>query len=172
MASHPGTLAPKRLRPADGSPERGPFGGPPQETSGEPRVWEGSADARFVFIGEKRSWRAIQLGVSWLDGRFAAETLHDEPRTIGLDPTRQRLRNLLFDGPGWILDAAVLEEARVLAPVGPEVVGLGRRVQAAFGRAGIRHLPLIHPAARGTIRRPAAYQAHVATVLERVSQTA
>ncbi|HEV8638552.1 MAG TPA: hypothetical protein VG370_30440 [Chloroflexota bacterium] len=48
---------------------------------------------------------------------------------------------------------------------GVVVVGMGCKVQAELDGAGVGHLRLVHPAARGLIRRRATYQAHVAAVL-------
>ena len=130
------------------------------------------ADGRFpfVFVGERRSPRAMAIGATWEGGRLAAKTLHDALRACGLDPARQVYLNLFAD-PGEA-DAArvirpdILAELRVIAALGAPIVGLGRLVQRALARAGIAHRPLTHPAARGSIRRRATYQAHVATVLE------
>ena len=54
---------------------------------------------------------------------------------------------------------------RSLADEGLPIVGMGRLVQRTLERAGVPHLRLVHPAARGAIRARAAYQAHVAAVL-------
>jgi hypothetical protein len=119
----------------------------------------------FIFVGERRSRRAIQLGVRWEHGRLCARTLHAALRAIGLDPDQQGYVNLYFDAEPPALDEAVLARLRTLAAEGVEIVGLGRIVQRALERAGVDHRQLIHPAARGAIRARAAYQAHVATVL-------
>lgn len=46
------------------------------------------------------------------------------------------------------------------------IVAMGVRVRTTLQRHGIPHLAVVHPAARGTIRRRACYQAHVRSVLE------
>jgi hypothetical protein len=120
---------------------------------------------RYVFVGEKRSRRAIAMGARWESGRLAARTLHDALREAGLEPAEQRYLNAFLDGEGWILDPAALATVRALADAGMPVIGMGRRVQAVLARAGVLHLALVHPAARGAIRARAAYQAHVAAVL-------
>ena len=38
---------------------------------------------RFIFVGERRSRRAIQMGVRWEHGRLCARTLHAALRAIG-----------------------------------------------------------------------------------------
>jgi hypothetical protein len=122
---------------------------------------------RFIFVGERRSRRAIQLGVRWEHGRLCASTLHAALRAIGLAPEEQGYVNLYFDSEPPALDEAVLARLRTLTAEGVEIVGLGRIVQRALERAGVAHRRLIHPAARGAIRARATYQAHVATVLGR-----
>jgi hypothetical protein len=117
----------------------------------------------FVFVGERRSARAIAMGVTWEDGRLAAHTLHDALRHLGLDPAVQRYLNL-WDDHGRP-DAAGRRRLRLHAARGGPIVGLGRRVQRELTRAGIPHLAVVHPAARGAIRTRARYRAHVATVL-------
>ena len=121
---------------------------------------------RYVFVGEKRSRRAIAMAVRWENGRLAARTLHDALRAAGLEPAEQRYLNAFLVGEGWTLDPAALATVRALADAGMPVVGMGRRVQAVLARAGVDHLPLVHPAARGAIRARAAYQAHVAALLK------
>jgi len=122
---------------------------------------------RFVFVGERRSRRAIQMGVRWEHGRLCARTLHAAVRAIGLAPEEQGYVNLYFDAEPPALDEAVLARLRALSAEGIEIVGLGRIVQRALERAGVDHRQLIHPAARGAIRARAVYQAHVASVLGR-----
>jgi len=120
---------------------------------------------QFVFVGERRSRRAIQLGVRWEQGRLCARTLHAALRAIGLAPEVQGYVNLYSDAEPPALDEAVLARLRALAAEGIEIVALGRLVHRAVERAGVSHRQLIHPAARGASR--AAYQAHVASVLGR-----
>ena len=120
---------------------------------------------RFVFVGERRSQRAIQMGVRWEHGRLCARTLHAALRAIGLDPEEQGYVNLYSDAEPSALDEAVLARLRLLAEDSVEVVGLGQIVHRALERTGVAHRRLIHPAARGAIRARAAYQAHVALVL-------
>jgi hypothetical protein len=122
-----------------------------------------------VFVGERRSRRAILMGVRWEDGRLAARTLQEALRASGLDPARQIYLNLYRDGDPLAIDQAALTKVRTLAGEGLPIVGMGRLVQRALERASVPHLRLVHPAARGAIRARAAYQAHVAAVLGRAA---
>ena len=119
----------------------------------------------YAFVGERRSRRAIRLGVCWEDGRLAGRTLHAALRAAGLEPELQIYRNVYRDDEPRAVDPAVLAELHALAAAGGVVVGMGRAAQAALDRAGVPHLRLIHPAARGAIRAGAVHQAHVAAVL-------
>lgn len=122
----------------------------------------------LVFVGERRSRRAVELGAHWTNGRLCAKTLHDALRRAGVDPAHVVFLNLFHDEPadGLPCDNA-LQAVRSLAGTGARIVALGRRVQAALTRAGVAHVGLVHPAARGAIRARAAYQAHVAAALGR-----
>jgi hypothetical protein len=115
---------------------------------------------QFIFVGENRSPRAIQLGVTWYDGRLAAKTLYDGLHAIGLDPHRQTYVNLWTDRGE--LDRQVLELLlEHLQVTGGRVVGMGRKACQELTRHHISHLEIIHPAARGKIRKTALYQAHL-----------
>lgn len=137
-------------------------------------------NARFLFVGERRSTRAQQMGVYWESGRLAAKTLHDSLRALGLDPQRQVYLNLYEDAPAsapLVLKAGVLSLLRKWSMRGPRrnrvtIVAMGRHVQRELTRAEIPHLALTHPAARGAIRRTERYQAHVAEVLDLSPQLA
>lgn len=131
-------------------------------------VWsdrEGHGAPAYVFVGERRSSRAIALGVHWEDGRLAARTLHDALRALGLDPARQTYVNLFCETDPRAVDADILASIHRYDRAGVTIVAMGRPVQAVLTRAGVAHLRLIHPAARGSIRARSAYQAHVAAVL-------
>lgn len=121
--------------------------------------------ATFVFLGEKRSDRAIQMGVTWEDGRLAAKTLHEALLATGIDPADQRFLNVFCDGETLVPNAVSLAEARRLASAGVQLVALGRLVERELRRAGLPHRAMVHPAARGAIRKRERYQAHVAAVL-------
>ena len=117
----------------------------------------------YVFVGERRSARAIAIDVTWTAGRLAARTLFDALRASGIDPSAQVYLNAFADD-GRPNDEALasLDQHRQQGRV---IVALGRRAQRVVAGLGVPHLRLIHPAARGAIRRTATYRAHVAAVL-------
>lgn len=125
----------------------------------------------LLFVGERRSYAAIRLGVRWEDGRLAARTLHAALRAAGIDPAAQVYTNLFADpapGPAvspFVVAGPTRAQLHAAAALGVPLIALGRRVEAALTRDGLPHRFLIHPAARGAIRRRDRYQAHVAAVL-------
>ena len=121
--------------------------------------------SRFLFVGEKRSARAIRLGVRWEDGRLSGKTLHEALRACGVDPAAEQFLNLFREGRGLRVDRAALRRVRAAGADGLTVVAMGCKAQLALERAGVRFMPLVHPAARGVIRTRAVYQAHVASVV-------
>lgn len=124
-------------------------------------------DIRYerVFVGEKRSRRAIELGLHWRDGRLAAKTLFDALSHCCIDPSRQFFMNVFLESEGYVPDPAALTLIGHMARTGVEVIALGRRVQRTLDVADIPHTRMVHPAARGTIRSHECYRAHVASVL-------
>ena len=112
---------------------------------------------------QKRQTFHVPYGVTWRDGRLAAHTLHAVLRDLGLDPDAQRSYNLW--GDDGAPDALSLGQVQTHAAAGRTVVALGRRVQRQLTRAGVPHIPLVHPAARGRIRLRARSQARVAEAL-------
>jgi hypothetical protein len=122
---------------------------------------------RFVFIGEKPSSRAVEIGASWTNGRLAAKTLHDALRACGIEPSQQQFLNLFGDDPGapTVAKALCIRRIRELAANGHTIVALGQKVSRALSKCRIAHLRLVHPAARGSIRKKSRYQEHVAAQL-------
>lgn len=112
--------------------------------------------AAMIFVGEKPSARAKQLGVTWQSGGLAARPLHEALRAAGLNPASVDFANWFAGGKGRVRRA--IREGRI-------VVAMGRRVQNALTRERIHFIPIIHPAARGTIRKREVYVAHVLAAL-------
>lgn len=121
----------------------------------------------FVFVGEKPSRRAFGSGASWQNGRLAAKTLHDALRACGIEPAEQQYINLFGDDPDAppVANAISLRRIRQAEARGYQVVALGQKVTRELSKHSIIHLRLIHPAARGSIRKKSRYHAHVAAQL-------
>jgi len=119
---------------------------------------------RFLFVGEQRSPRAKRLGVRLQDGRLAGRSLFDALIVCDIDPLIQAYCNL-FERGGAARVRCALQDGLI-------VVALGQKVQAKLTRAKIPHYALVHPAARGAIRRKRRYAAHVRRVLRRARLSA
>ena len=116
----------------------------------------------MIFVGERRSRRAVVSGVTWRDGRLAAKQLFDALISCGITPAHHEFVNAFERG----CHAKIMRYLRTARD--PVVVGLGRLAQARLESWGFRHLKLVHPAARGAIRRKDRYAAHVRFVLGEV----
>jgi hypothetical protein len=126
-------------------------------------------ETKFLFVGERPSPRAAAVGATWRNGKLCAKNLHDALLVNNIDPTKCEFVNL-WETPGL----GACEEEPYLWPirsglaVGMTIVALGNLVSRELIRAELPHLKLIHPAARGTIRRTENYRAHVGMVLRGV----
>ena len=108
----------------------------------------------ILFVGERRSPRAKTLGLTWKDGGLAAKPLFEALHACGIDPQCCRFVNL-FERSG----------PRTVRDFPGAIVGMGRKVQARLARMGIKHTPIVHPAARGSIRKRERYISHVKAAL-------
>lgn len=113
---------------------------------------------RYVFVGEERSQRAITMNVTWKDGKLAAKQLFDALKANNIDPANQAFDNW-FEGE----DSAL--RIKVFQAYGYIVVAMGEKVSMAMAKAGISHLRIVHPAARGKIRKKEIYAKHIKETL-------
>ncbi len=130
-----------------------------------------SMNESMIFIGECRSPTAQRKGWVWKDGRLAAKPLFEALRAMGVDPAAQLFLNLWTDPPlrrtkSWRpqLSADVMTVLRTSALL---KVALGARVSTQLTKLCIEHVAIVHPAARGAIRKRKRYLAHVAERLTR-----
>lgn len=123
----------------------------------------------FLFVGERPSLQAAKIGATWENGGLAAKQLHDALRALNIDPAAQRYVNLWTEpgvGPtNEPVNGAALQAIEQAVAAGYTVIGMGQLVSRALTQHGITHLLLIHPAARGAIRKKERYAAHVGSVL-------
>lgn len=122
---------------------------------------------KYVFVGERPSMSARKMRVTRIDGRLAAKPLHEALRAIGIDPRAQTYLNLFHDDRPWRVRRTVMRKLRSLSENGLVIVALGRIVSKHLTSLKIEHKRLIHPAARGRIRKTENYRRHV---LERLTQ--
>jgi hypothetical protein len=125
---------------------------------------------RYLFVGEKPSDKAKQIGATWESRQLAGRTLADALDALAVGEEARTFINLFGDTP----DAPLANTKRVQLRAGRirarqregfVIVGLGRNVQQMLEHHGIEHRKLTHPAARGKIRRRDRYAAHVREVL-------
>jgi hypothetical protein len=130
---------------------------------------------RFVFVGERPSRTAARRGWTWRDGRLAAKTLHEALSRNGIDPAQQEYVNLFGDDCERDAGGGVIAERirliRRLLGRGYTAVGMGKRVCRHLSGAGVSHVALRHPAARGRLRRSELYVAHVRRALTETEAT-
>ena len=130
---------------------------------------------RLIFVGECRSLTAQRKGWTWKDGRLAAKPLFEALEAMGVDPSAQLYINLWTDTPTGttygnleikpqILGRTIDRIKRAMSD-GRIAVALGKRVSDQLARRGLVHVALVHPAARGKIRKRERYHAHVADKL-------
>jgi len=105
---------------------------------------------KLLFVGEERSNLAIQRNLTWESGRLAAKQLFDALIPLGIDPKKCKFTNW-FEKPG----------PNIVKNHKGHVIGMGQKVQKALEKEGIEHIKLIHPAARGKIRKKERYLRHV-----------
>lgn len=113
---------------------------------------------KLTFVGEERSPTARRKDWRWQDGRLAAKQLFDALRAAGEDPAACCFLNL-FERHG-------LAAARMHALAGDVLIAMGRRVQRALRVSRLPCIAMVHPAARGRIRRKDRYAAHVLAIVQ------
>lgn len=104
---------------------------------------------KYLFVGERRSDRAIQMNVTWVDKRLAAAHLSKAVENIGIDWNECAFLNVFEDD---------LNEIKSFEGI---VVAMGRKVEKELKKHQIRHEFIYHPATRGEIRNIEKYKAHV-----------
>jgi hypothetical protein len=122
----------------------------------------------YIFVGEKPSNRAHKTGVTWETGGLAAKTLHNALEYNRIDPKQCGFVNLFGDHPDD-KETPILGICKTLAAAhraGVKIVGMGRKVQRHLTKRNVPHIPLVHPAARGSIRGRNEYLNHVKEMLK------
>src|SRR5262245_6407473 len=117
---------------------------------------------RFLFVGERPSRRAVRIGATWQNGKLSGKTLREALLSLQLDPSVHHYLNLYplpqsHDDAVW--EEETCREIMRLSRHGYVVVGLGRLVSERLRVHRIPHLFMVHPAARGAIRKKERYHA-------------
>lgn len=103
----------------------------------------------FLFVGEERSQKAIDMDVTWKDRRLAAAHLSKAVEALGMDWSSLNFKNVFEDD---------IEDIKSFKGI---VVAMGRKVERELKKHDIKHEYIHHPAARGKIRIVENYKAHV-----------
>lgn len=104
---------------------------------------------KILFVGEERSNRAIEMGVTWKDRRLAAAHLSKATDALGLDWNSLYFKNVFEDD---------IEDIRSFDGI---VVAMGRKVEKELKKHQIEHEFIYHPATRGEVRNIEKYKNHV-----------
>ena len=121
---------------------------------------------KLLFIGECRSLTAKRKKWSWEDGRLAAKPLFEALQAMQVDPRAHEYTNLWLDTSPPIIAHDKFNWLRMKQErEGLVLVALGKRVSGELTKRSIDHVALVHPAARGRIRKRRRYHRHVADKL-------
>lgn len=116
----------------------------------------------LIFVGECRSLTAKRKNWTWKDGRLAAKPLFEALEAMGVDPRAHFYCNLWTDNIAPSIPPARVAMLRARRAEGAVIVALGKKVSTELVRRHIDHVALVHPAARGKIRKRERYHKHVA----------
>ena len=122
------------------------------------------------FVGECRSITAKRKHWTWKDGRLAAKPLFEALEAIGVNPREQDYCNLWTDNIIPLIPPSRIAMLRNERKLGTVIVALGQKVSAELTKRKIEHVALVHPAARGKIRKRERYHAHVADKLGAITR--
>ena len=120
---------------------------------------------KILFIGEEQSKKAIENNWQWADKRLCSKTLHEaiEQTKFKVEPF---FLNLFENGNVNQIVIANLKGGYIRIMEFDALVALGKKVQKVLGNQKIPYVPMIHPAARGKIRKSTNYSNHVQECLK------
>lgn len=104
---------------------------------------------KYLFVGEERSNRAIEMNVTWRDKRLCAGHLSKALDHIGIDWDECEFKNVYED------------DIKEIISFNGEIIAMGRKVEKELNKYDLNFHFIFHPAARGTIRRIENYIKHV-----------
>ena len=117
----------------------------------------------YLFVGEEPSKTAILKGWKWGDNQLCSKTLINALNACNIKKHQYDFVNL-FENQ-MVKQEVVTELGNQSRLEDLTIVGMGRKVQRVLSNFEIPHLELIHPAARGSIRKTILYIQHVNEVL-------
>jgi hypothetical protein len=111
---------------------------------------------KYLFVGEKRSERAIQMNVTWVDKRLAAAHLSKAVEAIGINWDDCDFKNVFEDKIEDIMSSKCI------------IIAMGRKVERELKKHQIPHEFIYHPATRGAVRNIEKYKQHVKERIEHI----
>lgn len=127
---------------------------------------------RYIFVGERPSISAWKFSKQWSDGAYAGKQLKDAIDKIDCLEFADITFCNLWVKPKEMANPAtdeldLVDSIATIVRYSPwwTIVGMGKIVQNKLDFFGIKHLKLIHPAARGKIRKKNRYLKHCVEVL-------
>lgn len=126
---------------------------------------------KILFVGQERSRVAQERNVHWEDEAQCANQLFRALRANKIDPNNCQFVNLFTDESDGlkynqkIINLSGLNKIKEWSGV---LVGLGNLVQQKLSELNIKHIEVIHPAARGAIRLKENYIRHIKENLKKV----
>ena len=116
----------------------------------------------ILFVGEEPSETAKKKGWKWGDLHLSSKTLIEALDAADFPSQNAVFENLFIEGQ---IDKQALNRVRCGRY---PIVAMGRRVENALNRYGVIHTPMVHPAARGEIRKTENFQDHVREIIEEI----
>jgi hypothetical protein len=121
---------------------------------------------KILFVGEKRSFTARKMGVTWKDGRLSGKHLMTAIERANLDITKCDFKNVFQEK----LDKDIVNKTAVreIKRFDGVVVAMGRKVERVLKNEGIGHEFIYHPATRGEVRNIDKYCNHFKENLNKI----
>lgn len=126
---------------------------------------------KILFIGQERSKVAQERNVYWEDEAQCANQLFRALRANKIDPNNCQFVNLFTDESDGVkykeksINQSGLNKIKKWKGY---LVGMGNLVQQKLCELNIKHIEIIHPAARGAIRLKENYIRHIKENLKNV----
>jgi hypothetical protein len=120
---------------------------------------------KYLFVGERPSRKAVQMQVSWQDGKLAAKQLFDALLANEINPKLCTFDNVFQPTFGEeIVCKKSLKRILQKHNDGFTVIAMGNKVANILNNI-IPFKKIVHPAARGKIRKKELYIQHIKEVL-------
>jgi len=125
---------------------------------------------KYLFVGEKRSRKARQMKVTWESGKLAAKTLQKALSFSGISLDDCGFINILQENLEFnLISNTNLRKIKSHVNKGVKIIAMGKLVQRHLANKNIPHISIVHPAARGKIRKTELYNQHLYQTFQKLS---